>query len=326
MAKEATRGLEGILETPMERGLALRVWEGLLGSRRKPTVLRQILTNPLSFGGLVLVLFFVAVAVFAPDIAPPKGRDPYMIPRDGFLAEPQPPNTEHPFGTTEGQYDIFYGVVWGTRTAFQVGLIITGVTVFIGLLVGSIAAYVGGWVDEIMMRFVEIFMAFPFLLAAITLASVLQARLGRGLLVGMLALTAFGWMGYARLIRGDILSVKQRDYVLAARVVGVSHPRILWRHIIPNAMYPMLVVGSMDIGSYVASFAALSFLGLGTEIGYADWGQMLSFARNWIPSLADYWFILVYPGVAMLLFVLGWNLIGDAFRDILDPRLRGARG
>jgi peptide/nickel transport system permease protein len=130
-------------------------------------------------------------------------------------------------------------------------------------------------------------------------------------------------MGYARLIRGDILSVRERDYVTAARVVGARDSRILTRHIIPNAIYPTMVLASMDIGTIVISFAALSFLGIGTEVGYADWGQLIAFARNWIPSLATYWYIVVYPGLALLLFVLGWNLLGDALRDIMDPRMRG---
>ncbi|NLS78249.1 MAG: ABC transporter permease [Chloroflexi bacterium] len=292
-------------------------------------LVRTFFRNPLAVLGLVLLLFFVAVAILAPVLAPPVGErgrlNPYRIPRDGFSAPPEPPSEEHPFGTTEGQYDIYYGVVWGTRTAFQVGIAMTVATLLIGLVVGSIAAYYGGWVDELLMRIVEIFQAFPFLLAAITLSAVLQAKLGKGLLTGMIALVAFGWTTYARLIRGDILAVRQRDYVLAARSVGVKDLTILVRHIIPNAIFPTIVLASMRIGDYVLSFAGLSFLGLGTEVGYADWGQLISFARNWIPALAEHWYILVYPGAAIVLFVLAWNLVGDAFRDIMDPRLQGSR-
>jgi len=289
--------------------------------------LRQFFRNPTSVLGLVLVVMFVIIATFAPLIAPPEPnqRDLYMIPKDGFAMEPKPPSSEHPFGTTEGQYDIFYGVVWGTRTAFYVGVIVTAATVVIGLTVGSAAAYAGGWTDEVLMRIVEIFMAFPFLLAAITMSAVLQARVGRGVIVGMIALIVFGWTTYARLIRGDILTIKNRDYVLAARAAGVGHFRILSRHIMPNAIYPTMVTASMDIGSYVLSFAALSFLGLGAQVGYADWGQLISFARNWIPTLSEHWWIVVFPGAAILLFVLGWNLMGDALRDILDPRMQGSR-
>jgi len=266
------------------------------------------------------------IAILAPVLAPPHDPDaPFIIPRDGYISDPAAPSAAHPFGTTEGQYDIYYGVIWGTRTAFMVGIIITGITFVIGLLVGTISAFYGGIVDETIQRIVEIFLAFPFLLAALTMAAVLQARLHNGILTGMVALIVFGWMGYARLIRGDVLSIKERDYVLAARSVGVRDLRMIARHILPNAFYSVLVVASLDIGAYVLSFAALSFLGLGAELGYADWGQMLSFARNWIPNLSKYWWIIVYPGGALLLYTLGWNLIGDAFRDALDPKMRGTR-
>ncbi|MBI4673248.1 MAG: ABC transporter permease [Chloroflexi bacterium] len=290
-------------------------------------MLRQITRNPLSIVGIVLVLTFAGIAVFAPVIAPaPAGaRDAYIIPRDGFKAEPQPPDADHLFGTTEGQYDIFYGVVWGTRTAFLAGIVIVAMALVVGLTVGSVAAYFGGWVDDILMRITEIFLAFPFLVAALTLAAVLQPKLGRGLYTGIIALVVFGWMGYARLIRGDILATKEREYVTAARAMGVRDWRILLRHILPNAIFPVMVVASLEIGTYVLSFAALSFLGLGAELGYADWGQMLALSRNWITNLSKYWYIVVYPGVALLFFVLGWNLIGDALRDIVDPRLRGGK-
>lgn len=319
-------------------------------------VLKKLLKNPTSLAGIILLIGFTMVAILAPNIAPvPKNsRDPYMIPHSGFGTEPKPPSVEHSMGTTEGQYDIFYGIIWGTRTAYRVGVIITIITAFIGLIIGSLAAFYGGWIDELLMRFTEIFQAFPFLLAAITLTSVLQTVYGRGeagvfiflakglafltfgqklstninpiqlgILTGMLAIIAFGWMTYARVIRGNILTVKEFEYALAARVVGASDMRILFRHLLPNAVFPVLVLASMDIGSYVLTFAALSFLGLGAQRGYADWGQMISFARNWIPSLATYWWIVVYPGVAIVLFVLAWNLVGDALRDILDPRMRG---
>jgi peptide/nickel transport system permease protein len=299
---------------------------GIYVDDRTRYIIRQFFTRPTSLVGIVLVAFFIVIAIAAPLLAPPANPDnPMIIPHDGYRAEPQSPSAEHPFGTTERQYDVYYGVIWGTRTAFRVGLIITFATMTIGILFGSLAAYYGGILDDILMRIVEIVQAFPFLLAALTLASVLRTRIGTSLVAGMIALIAFGWPQYARLIRGDILAVKERDYVQAARALGASDMRILIRHIIPNAIFPTLVIASMDIGTYVLTFAALSFLGLGAEPGYADWGQMISFARNWIPSLATYPHILLYPGVAILLFVLGWNLIGDAFRDIIDPRLAGSR-
>jgi peptide/nickel transport system permease protein len=275
----------------------------------------------------LLVLSFTLVALFAPVIAPPVRPDEaFIIPRDGYSPEPQPPSPAHPFGTSQDQFDIFYGVVWGTRTAFQVGLIITALTVLIGTTIGAISGYLGGWVDEIVQRVVEIVMAFPFLLAALTLATVLAPKLHNGVLTGMIALTAFGWPKYTRLVRGEVLAVKSRDYILAARVVGVPAWRIIFRHVLPNASTSLFVFAWLDIGGYVLVFSGLSFLGVGAEEGYADWGFLISLARNWIHELFKYWYILVFPGAALLLFSLAWNLIGDAFRDVLDPRLHSSRG
>jgi peptide/nickel transport system permease protein len=328
MAMTTFDDAEQTIQQDLEGGAGRFARNLLRNLRHPPKVIIRMLKNPVSLAGIILVIVFALIAVLAPVLAPPaKPEEPYRIPRDGYLAEPKAPSAEHIFGTTEGQYDIYYGVIWGTRTAFRVGVLITIATIIIGLAVGTTSGYFGGWVDEGLMRLVEIFMGFPFLLAAITLAAVLGSspRFDR-ITTGMIALIAFGWTTYARLLRGDILSVKERDFVMAARTLGASHARIMVRHVIPNSIFPTLVVASMDIGSYVLNFAALSFLGLGAEPGYADWGQLISFARNWMPSLANYWYIIVYPGAAILLFVLGWNLIGDAFRDVLDPKLaRGRR-
>jgi peptide/nickel transport system permease protein len=303
-----------------------------------PAWLRALFKNPASIAGVVLLIGFALVAIFAQqivDIVEPavaqmevvqSPGNPYQIPRDGFTSQPQPPSATHPFGTTEGQYDLFYGVVWGTRTAFEVGIIITTLTFIIGMLTGLFSAYYGGITDLVLQRIVEVFLAFPFLLAAITAAAVFGPKVHNGITTGIIALTLFGWPGYARIIRGDVLTIKERDFVLAARAVGVGDFRIVMRHILPNSMYSLLVVASLDIGTYVLTFAALSFLGVGAAFGYADWGQILSFAHDWIPSLATYWYIVVYPGVALVLYVLAWNLIGDAFRDALDPKMRGMRG
>ncbi|MFQ5859356.1 MAG: ABC transporter permease [Anaerolineae bacterium] len=333
-------------------GLALREpgrLERLLGLEWY-RLLRGLVTNPLSVAGLVIVVGFFLVAAFAPVLAPPLTRtgSPYLIPRDGFGPEPKPPGTvwkrtppELPFwyetvtgkdqwvhllGTTTGQFDIYYGIVWGTRTAIFVGVVVVGVALTIGLIVGSLSAYYGGWLDDLLMRITEIFMAFPFLLAALTLSSILVPMFGRGIWPPMIALIAFGWMTYARLIRGDILAVKERDYVLAAHVVGAKDARIVLRHILPNSIFATMVLASLDVGSIVLTFAALSFLGVGTDIGYADWGQVVSFARDYILSLDRHWYIVLFPGLALIVFGLGWNLIGDALRDILDPQMRGARG
>ena len=276
-------------------------------------LLRGVVTNPLSVAGLIIVTVFILMAVFSPALAPPLSvaGDPYLIPRDGFGPEPQPPGSVwkrevpplpfwyepltgrddwmHLMGTTSGQFDIWYGVVWGARTALFAGIVVTVTTVTIGLIVGSISAFYGGWLDDVLMRFTEIFMAFPFLLAALMLSSLLVPKFGRSIWPPTIALIVFGWMRYARVIRGDILSAKERDYVLAGRVLGVKDGRLIMRHILPNVIYPILVLASFRLGDAVLSFAALSFLGVGTQIGYADWGQIISFARDWILSLDTHW-------------------------------------
>jgi peptide/nickel transport system permease protein len=231
----------------------------------------------------------------------------------------------HLMGTTSGQLDIYYGVVWGARTALQVGLIITFVTALVGITVGSVAAYYGGAMDIALMRVTEIFMTFPALMASLTFAVVLTPIVGRGVLPATIALTSFGWPVYTQVLRSDILSVREREYVLSAKMAGVRDARVMFRHILPNAIFPTLILASMQIGSIVITFSTLSFLGIGTQEGYPDWGQLLSFARNWIPRLGEYWYIVVYPAVALVLFVLAWNLIGDGLRDILDPRMQGSR-
>jgi peptide/nickel transport system permease protein len=289
-------------------------------------ILRKLLTTPTSAFGIFLLLSFAVIAILAPVICPPRYvGHPYMIPRDSFAYEPQPPSAEHPLGTTTGQYDLFYGIVWGTRTAFRVGFVVTFFAGLIGLVIGTIAAFYGRIVEEIVMRIVDIFMTMPFLVAAMVLVSIL----GAGLDKVMIALVAFGWMGYARVIRGEIKGIKELEYILAARALGAGDLRLVMRHILPNAIYPVFVMATMQIGAMVLTAAALSFLGLGAEPGYADWGQLVSYARNWMIGSAGnssaYWYTVIFPGVTIVLFGLAWNLVGDGFRDIMDPRMQGSR-
>jgi peptide/nickel transport system permease protein len=324
--------------------------------RKPPSIPRQLLSNPLSVTGFIILAVFAFVAIFAPVLAPPQAnaRDPMKIPRDGFGTVPQPPGTPwrlnappipfwytpltgktqwvHLFGVASGGWDIYYGVVWGTRTAFVTGIVITFFVVLIGVIIGTTSAFYSGKVDLVLQRITEVFMAFPFFVAAMTAATLLQPLLGgkagiggAGLLTASIAVIIFGWMGYSRLIRGDILSVRERDYVMAARAVGARDRTIMAKHIVPNAIFPTLVLASLDIGTYVVVFAALSFLGLGAETGYSDWGQLISFSRNWITTLDQYWYIVFFPSLALVMFVLAWNLVGDAVRDVMDPRSRKTR-
>lgn len=310
-------------------------------------LLKGLVTNPLSVAGIVILFGFIFMAVMAPVLAP--APDPNwntnLIPRDGYKPEPKPPGTPwklnapqtqpfwysltgneewvHLLGTTSGQYDIWYGIIWGTRTALFAGSVVVLASAAIGILVGSVAGFYGGWVDEVLMRIVEIFIVFPGLVAVLVLSSILIPIFGRSLWPAIIALTVFGWMGYARLLRGDILTNKERDYVLASKASGAKDMHIITRHVLPNAIFPTLVFLSLDMGAIVIAFATLSFLGVGVEVGYADWGQIVSFARDWILTLDQHWYIVLFPGLALLLYGLGWNLLGDALRDILDPKLRG---
>lgn len=288
-------------------------------ARRLWKILRR---RPMSLLGFALIGGFLGVAVLAPVIAPPETntRDPYIIPQTGYSPDPVRPSAGHPFGTTEQQYDLFYGMVWGTRTAFKVAVMVVSCALTVGILLGGAAGFYGGWVDEVLMRLTDVILAFPDLVLAVVIVAVT----GPSLEHVMYSVMAVSWPSYARLMRGDVLSIKERDFVAAARALGASDARILFRHIVPNAIYPVLVVASLSMGRIVITAAALSFLGLGSPVGYADWGQLISLSRNWIlGSSGDpfaYWHTVAIPGAAIFLFVLGWNLLGDGVRDILDPR------
>ena len=285
-------------------------------------MLSRVKKSPLSVLGITILVIFAVIAILAPALAPPTSADPYNIPRDRWYPQPQPPSAQHPFGTAESQLDIYYGAVWGTRTAFRIGFLVTFASLAIGLAVGVISGYYGGVIDEVMMRFTDIVFAFP----ALVLAMALITALGISLDNVMLALVLVGWPSYTRVIRAEIFRIKQEDYIEAAKAVGCSDLRVIVRHIFPNAIYPVLIMASLDIGAIVLSAAALSFLGLGAPAGYADWGQMINYSQNWIfASPTDpwkYWYTFIIPGFFIFIFVLGWNLLGDAFRDILDPTLR----
>ena len=284
-------------------------------------IFKRIVKNKASLTGFVLVACFALVALLAPVLAPADNpRNPYQIPQHSYEMTPQPPSAQHWFGTTEQQYDLYYGVIWGTRLAFKVGITVTFFAFLIGLFLGAAAAYFGGKIDELIMRFTDVVFAIP----SLVLAMVIAAMLGPDLNNMMIALTAVAWPSYARLVRGDVLSVKNRDFVVASKALGARGPRLLLKHILPNSIYPSVVVASLDIGYIVLTAASLSFLGLGAQAGTADWGQLIAMARNWVlgdgANTFAYWYTVVVPGGAIFLFVLGWNLLGDGFRDILDPR------
>ncbi len=301
---------------------ALRPRVGETGWHR---ALRRFRSTPLSVAGAGIVVFFIVLALLAPFLAHPTERNPYMIPHSGYASDPRPPSPGHPFGTTEEQFDLFYGVVWGARTAFVVALSVVASAVAIALVLGSISGFYGGPADEAVMRVTDIFLAFPGLILTVVIVAVL----GQSVRNAVIAIAVVEWPTYTRLLRGEFLRVRDMEYVQAARALGSGDLRVIARHVIPNTVYPLLILASLNMGSIVITFAALSFLGLGAPPGYADWGQLISLSHNWIAGTAGdpftYWYTLIVPGLAIFLFVLGWNLLGDAFRDVFDPRLQGSR-
>jgi peptide/nickel transport system permease protein len=307
---------------PVPLAAALTPKSGETGWQR---TLRRFRSSPASIIGALLVLFFVVVALLAPFLTHPTERNAYMMPHSGYASDPRPPGPGHPFGTTEEQFDIYYGVIWGARTAFLVGVSVVASAVVIALVLGSVSGFYGGAADEAVMRVTDVFLAFP----GFILAVVIVAVLGQSVRNAVIAIAVVEWPTYTRLLRGEFLRVRDMEYVQAARALGGGDVWIILRHVIPNTIYPMLILASLNMGGIVITFAALSFVGLGAPPGYADWGQLLALSRNWIAGTAGdpftYWFTLIIPGIAISMFVLGWNLLGDAFRDIFDPRLQGSR-
>jgi len=290
-------------------------------------ILKRVLRSPLSVAGLVLITYNVALALFAPFICPPVPgtADVYLIPRDqalGFRIEPSAPSPTHLFGATRLQVDLLYGCVWGTRFAFQLGLEVILATLAIGLTLGMISGYYGGFIDEVVMRFTDIILAFPGLILAMAFVAVLARSGWSTLNAAVLSIVLIGWPGYTRLIRGEVLRVKGEDYIEAARAAGASDLRIMSRHILPNSIYSIIIVASLDFGSIVLTAAALSFLGLGSQPGTADWGRLIYDGVPFASMGLKYWWTIAYPGLFIVLFTLGWNLLGDALRDVLDPLSR----
>jgi len=282
--------------------------------------LYRIKSNPLALTGVAIIAVFFLIAAFAPYLAPPNPklgdpRDPGIIPKT-WKPEPEPPSSEFPFGTGPYGTDIYYGVIWGARTSLRIAFTVVGVTAVIGIVLGSVAGYFGGKLENLIMRVTDMFLAVPPLLLAMGIASVL----GRSIFNLVLILIFVWWPRYARLVRGEILSVKERTFADSARAIGCSELQVLFLHVLPNAIFPVLVIATLDLGSVVLVAAGLSFLGLGAEPFTAEWGLIISEGRDWI--MMGKWWASFFAGAAIFFFVLGWNLLGDAFRDILDPRMR----
>jgi peptide/nickel transport system permease protein len=257
--------------------------------------------------GAIIVMVTVMAAVFGPALSPFDPADQQLSER---LAGP---SVAHPFGLDELGRDILSRVLAGARISLMVGLAVVLTSALIGLLVGATAGYLGGWVDDLVGRVIDVLLAFPGILLAIALVAVLGPSLGNV----VMALTAIGWVGYARLVRGQVLRVRELDFVQAVRALGARTPRIVLRHVIPAALPAVIVQASLGMAGAVISEASLSFLGLGVQPPTPSWGTMLAGGRV---HLLDAAHLTVFPGLAVALLVLGFNFLGDGLRDYLDPR------
>jgi peptide/nickel transport system permease protein len=270
-----------------------------------------LLRNPLNVGAMVLIAAFALGAALAPLLAP---ADPLA---QALGARLDPPSAAHWLGTDQLGRDIVSRLLYGARISLLIGLIVVVAAGVFGTFVGIVAGYAGGLADEALMRFTEVFLAFPPLILAMAIAG----ALGPSLTNAIIAIAAVTWAVYARLARGQLLSLRRREYVEAARSIGASRARILLRHLLPNAIAPLLVQASFDMGSAIIAAAGLSFIGFGAQPPTPEWGVMISEGRNFISTQP---WLSLFPGLAILLAVGAFNVLGDGLRDALDPRLRGA--
>ncbi len=269
-------------------------------------------SNTLSMVGLCMLLVVILLAFIAPMVAP--------YPEDAagathVLERFQPPSAAHFFGTDKIGRDIFSRVLMGTGLALQVGIVIISLAATIGVTLGAVAGYFGRWIDDLIMRITDIFLAVP----ALVLAIAITAALGKGITNVMIGISLVWWPGFARLTRSLVLSLKEEAFVEAANGIGASHARILFRHILPNAVSPIIVKMSTDFGFAVLTAAALGFIGLGAQPPTPEWGAMINDGRAYFPSE---WWVATFPGLAIFVVVFSWNLLGDGLRDVLDPRSR----
>ncbi|TMG54689.1 MAG: ABC transporter permease [Chloroflexi bacterium] len=268
-----------------------------------------LLANPLNLFAIVLIALFALGAVLAAIIAP---YDPIVQALGSRL---DPPSAAHWLGTDQLGRDIASRLLYGARISLFIGLVVVATAGLVGTAVGLVAGYAGGLVDEALMRFTEIFLAFPPLILAMAIAG----ALGPSLTNAIIAIAAVTWAVYARLVRGQLLSLRRREYVEAARSIGASGPRILLRHLLPNVLAPLLVQASFDMGAAIVAAAGLSFIGFGAQPPTPEWGVMISEGRNFISTQP---WLSLFPGLAILLAVGAFNLLGDGLRDLFDPRLR----
>lgn len=267
--------------------------------------------NRTAVAGLILVVALYLVALVTPLIAPHDPIAQYDLVQLRLVG----PGGSFPLGTDQYARDVLSRMMYGARISLSIGFVAVGISVTLGTLIGAIAGFLGGWIDGVIMRFVDMVMSFPRLILLIAIIAIFQASIF--LIIVVLGLTL--WPGTARLVRGEVLSLREREFVQAAEALGYSRQRIVLRHLIPNVMGPVIVAGTLGIGNTIVLEAGLSFLGLGVQAPTPSWGTMVADGRS---HLIDAWWLATFPGLAIVFTVLSFNLVGDGLRDALDPRLR----
>lgn len=270
---------------------------------------KRFLKNRVAVAGSVIVIALFAVSLLAPWLVP---HDPNAIDLKKVLA---PPSAGHPFGTDPLGRDVLSRMIWGAGISLKVGFVATGIAILIGTILGALAGYYGRWVDAIIMRFVDIMLCFPSFFLILAVIAILEPSIWNIMVV--IGLT--GWMGVTRLVRADFISLRERDFVQAARGIGAGDLRIIFLHILPNAMASVLVTATLGVAGAILTESALSFLGIGVQPPTPSWGNILTAGKD---NIDIAWWLSLYPGLAILVTVLGYNMLGEGIRDSLDPRLR----
>jgi peptide/nickel transport system permease protein len=273
---------------------------------------RYFKRNRLAVGGMTIIVITFLIASSASLIAP------YDPGKTDVSLKLNPPSTQNFLGTDQLGRDVFSRMLHGSKVSLSVGFVAVAISILIGILVGATAGYYSGWVDSVMMRFVDIMLCFPSFFLILTVV----ALLGPSLFKVMVVIGITSWMGTSRFVRAEFLSLRERDYVQAAKALGVKDRRIIFRHILPNALAPVFVTATLDVATAILVEAGLSFLGFGVQPPAPSWGNILTEGRTYI---FDAWWLTVFPGLAILITVLSFNLFGEGLRDALDPRLRGRR-
>ena len=273
---------------------------------------RYFKRSRLAVGGMSIIVITFLIAGSASFLAP------YDPGKTDVSLKLTPPSTQNFLGTDQLGRDVFSRMLHGSKVSLSVGFVAVAISILIGILVGALAGYYGGWIDSVMMRFVDIMLCFPSFFLILTVV----ALLGPSLFKVMVVIGITSWMGTSRFVRAEFLSLRERDFVQAAKALGVKDRRIIFRHILPNALAPVFVTATLDVATAILVEAGLSFLGFGVQPPAPSWGNILTEGRTYI---FDAWWLTVFPGLAILITVLSFNLLGEGLRDALDPRLRGRR-